>query len=76
MVKAADTLSESCIWTRFGPENASFRQCSNPTALGENTGFEDAAASKGFDSNLTSSAGGTFRERGNRYFLAYSLWEG
>lgn len=76
MVKATDTPSESCIWERSRPENAIGQQCSNPTAIGENTGFEDAAASKGFDSNLPSSARGIIRERGNQYALANSLVEG
>ena len=76
MVKATDTPSESCTWERNRPENATYRQCSNPTALGENTGFEGAAAPKGSDSNLTSSARGIVRERGNQYALADSTVEG
>ena len=56
MAKATDTPSESCIWEGNRPEKATCRQCSNPTAIGANTGFEDAAASKGFDSNLPPSA--------------------
>jgi hypothetical protein len=66
MAKATDTPSESCIWKGNRPENATYRLCSNPTAIGANTGFEDAAASKGFDSNLPPSVQGTIRERGNR----------
>lgn len=76
IVKATDTLSESCIWEGNRPENATYRQCSTPTAAGANTGFEDAAASKGFDSNLPPSAQGTIRERGNRSISATPSREG
>jgi len=76
MAKATDTPSESCIWKGNRPENATYRLCSNPTAIGANTGFEDAAASKGFDSNLPPSVQGTIRERGNRSIPASPDGEG
>jgi hypothetical protein len=66
VVKATDTPSGFSTWEQKSPgERLTYRLCSIPTTIGTNTESEGAAASKGLDGNLSPSAGGTYRERGN-----------
>jgi hypothetical protein len=57
VAKATDTPSGSSTWGyQSSRERILGRQGSIPTTLGTNPGLEGAAASKGFDGNLSSSA--------------------
>jgi hypothetical protein len=57
MVKATDTPSGFSTWEHKSPgERFRSRLCSIPTTIGASTEPEDAAASKGFDGNLSPSA--------------------
>jgi len=66
VAKATDTPSGSSTWGAVAQGALTDRRGSIPTVAGANPGPEDAAASKGLDSDLNSSAGGRQRERGNR----------
>jgi hypothetical protein len=56
------------------PEEGSSQQGSIPRVIGTNPGPEGAAAPKGLDSHLRSSARGIRRERGNCGVLPPHLW--
>lgn len=66
VAKATETPSEPGTQVLKSPgERLPSRLRSNPTTTGASAGFEDAAASKGPDSDLNPSVRGIYCERGN-----------